>query len=911
MLEDLQYLQPQYAFLFFYLIVILGIALFGHWKKQRDLARFTSSEGKHRFFVRSRQRRRWVELICYCLVLIFATLAVMEPVGNFRYEGGGGKGFFQTKAHETVFLIDTSASMEADDERSKSTRFDFAKEVADHVVQDLPGETFSLYSMNTTIEEVVPPTMDQLFFRIMLRNLHTGWEGGRGTDFLTALNRVHQVIGSRPKELMKTVVIFTDGGDTLYESSSGSLRKSRLETILSAIPNVEETNIHLSSVGLGTEEGVQLEGITYLGKPIRSALQPELLQAISNQGQGRTFFAQGKSSIEVAEEISNWLERASSNAKWISKKQEMQTAKLLYSPYFFYPLSAAIFFLLCAMVIRWSLLPRWIDQALLGCALLMLWNPLSAEDLLQERNFQAKSAFEAHQYPRAANQFLALTDQVDERWQKTILQYNLATSYLFQEAWNQSLEIYLEGLRQDLLPASIYSSLKLNSALAKMGKAISFFQMDSLSISEKTQLAQEQIDDAEVLMNEAFRSYCELRPSDTITAACPSAPRYLQSMRLLDHLKGELDRFKSKRFLFSRPLDQQISLIIQSMQSLIDQTENWVSDEPPPIFYQLQLLTPLFDELDQQWISPIVKEAEAEFLIARSEAEKGSYDFKTTSKSLFKSIHLLQKAVDTLPTPPKEHEQYYRLEELFAKNLERPTIDSRDLDILYVTLKKVDEEKTLQKITELVGLAERSLSQNDPKTAKILVMIGRILLSQTLLQRKVEKPKQLLNQFLELQQDVWELTSMTEEAAEEEGSASVLKEPLENLQQEVGKQAKQFVSSVLVDQEKSFENSDHPPKAWRQVIPFYYEGFMSEQKAQKEFDSLNFSSLLAHQREAILNWRQALEGFDQSVVSASLESMQMEEMWQEQVQRLLDQLKEEQRLDEEKLDGEIRSERPW
>jgi Ca-activated chloride channel homolog len=166
---ELQFNFP--AALYLTLFSLLILALFWHLNRYRKTALESLANPK----VQNLERAKftfWVKTLFLCSVWILASLALMQPKGNGRYSETGQKNLsdvtIQRKAHEVIFFVDTSASMDVKDARSGETRLSFAKEIIDEVMSQLSGEDVSLYAFTSEVSKRVPPTMDYLFARIAL-----------------------------------------------------------------------------------------------------------------------------------------------------------------------------------------------------------------------------------------------------------------------------------------------------------------------------------------------------------------------------------------------------------------------------------------------------------------------------------------------------------------------------------------------------------------------------------------------------------------------------------------------------------------------------------------------------------------------------------------------------------------------
>ncbi len=278
-----------------------------------------------------------------------------QKLSDLREEEAGER---QRKAHAVVFLIDASASMEVSDARVGGSRFDQAKELVDEVISGLDGQSVAIYAFTSELTTVVPLTTDYLFARLMTRELRTNEGDVAGTDLLKALDGV-RIKHLDLTEIMKTVVVLSDGGDTQLEGLAGEERAKAIRAILSRIGDRPRPHLQLFTVGLGTPQGDVVPGVEYEGKPIRSSLDEPLLRLLAERGGGQYYFANAYSTFAIATELRRRIEAADEfvteiGGRLLKGKLEETVEKSIettYDEYHRYPLALAILCLCMALAL--------------------------------------------------------------------------------------------------------------------------------------------------------------------------------------------------------------------------------------------------------------------------------------------------------------------------------------------------------------------------------------------------------------------------------------------------------------------------------------------------------------------------------------------------------------------------------
>lgn len=372
--------HPEVGFLFI-IWILIGAYLF--WKRVKKTP-WKSIPSSNHFF---RDLFFWLAFGA----IIFAA---MGPKGNPHYSEAEialdkKRALREDKSLDLVIVLDVSSSMEVTDTPTREARLKTALNTLDDLIRDLDGGYFTLYLFTSTSEKSIPRTLDQIFFRLMLREVTFNQTGIEGTDLKVALDRLREdQIGPE-----KTVLLVTDGDDTEFYSLTGIDRANRLEEIKKAYPHP------MIVLGIGSKEGGEIPKITYKGRPVVSHLRENLLKELGNYLQQSNL-----SSRELYDVVSK--------AAAFNVKRESQGDKtILYDEYYQWPLGIALLLIVLAL---------FMPQTLLRISTLIFIFTLNAEE--PETLYDAglyEDAYKAYQQMEPKNE-----------WEKGVIPLNEALSLI-------------------------------------------------------------------------------------------------------------------------------------------------------------------------------------------------------------------------------------------------------------------------------------------------------------------------------------------------------------------------------------------------------------------------------------------------------------------------------------------------
>ena len=294
----------------------------------------------------------YTKMIGWTIVWLLLCLALMEPFGNLRYSSPSphplGAAQNRTAPHEMIFLIDTSASMGVMDGYNGQSRLETAKEIMEDLVKQLRGQTISVYAFTSELTPVVPPTLDYLFTRLAIKDLHIDQGDVGGTRLAPILSSLSDEIFPKGSSKRYTVLMFSDGGDTELATLTGREKEKEKEAILKALPNPEESHLRLLTIGLGGMKEEPIPHVSFEGKPVLSKLEPDILQLLASREKGRYYMANALSSLDLEEELLNQLNHMTGSDA-TTPQQEKTVAmfnkeELIMDLYYQIPLGLALLF---------------------------------------------------------------------------------------------------------------------------------------------------------------------------------------------------------------------------------------------------------------------------------------------------------------------------------------------------------------------------------------------------------------------------------------------------------------------------------------------------------------------------------------------------------------------------------------
>lgn len=307
MSQEIFFNFPQAGYLLFVLLpLVVAQSMLTFYRKKQQLS-YAHADTMTRLLIPRSSLYTWTKTVGWMLIWIFACVALMQPFGNIRYpvpttEAASDRSLMlpQYVPHEVIFLCDTSASMGVPDGSEGRTRLEEAKALMEDLMQQLNGQTVSLYAFTSELSAIVPPTVDYLFVRMAIRELNIDEGDVGGTRLAPVLKALQNDAFSYPSSKRYSVMMLTDGGDNPLESLTGEARDKEKEAILSAISNPPGLHLRLFTIGIGSLKPQVIPHVMDAGKPVESKLEETILKELAARNRGNYFRASDWTSWNLA-----------------------------------------------------------------------------------------------------------------------------------------------------------------------------------------------------------------------------------------------------------------------------------------------------------------------------------------------------------------------------------------------------------------------------------------------------------------------------------------------------------------------------------------------------------------------------------------------------------------------------------
>lgn len=354
-MRDLTFANPHFSLIlpFIFFILALQLALYRYRKTQIQL--FTSEKLLPALLIPRSTIQTGLKITGLAFIWFFAVMALMGPRGNLRYSPSANHEIIEKQAEtfEILFLIDTSASMNVPDGKNGQTRLNQAKEIMDDVVSQQKGMTIAIDAMTSELTHVVPPTQDYLFVRLMIQQLAINEGDVGGTRFEPVLEKVVDQLHSNPTTYGGVIFLFSDGGDNnVFETDTPSLKS--IQMILKTIEGLDLARFKLYTIGIGNSVSTEIPNVIHDGQPVKSKLEPLILQKLASKGQGSYFNASEWNNWQLAAQLVQLANQDRKDQKSMSVEQNLSTVserEKRYDLYFQIPLGFAILILFLGLFV--------------------------------------------------------------------------------------------------------------------------------------------------------------------------------------------------------------------------------------------------------------------------------------------------------------------------------------------------------------------------------------------------------------------------------------------------------------------------------------------------------------------------------------------------------------------------------
>lgn len=305
----MSFLHPEAFFLLALLALFVLVAAYNFKKKKSLLENFVSATAYKRLALRSGSEIDFFKTALVTLAMAFFIFALAGPQWGEQFENIDVKGI------EMIFLMDTSASMNAED--LKPNRLEVSKQLVTTIVDTLDTDYVGLVNFAGVAYVQCPLTNDYEAFKYMTEASFISFDEEQGTDFKEAIQLGIKTFQKSESDT-KLLIFITDGED--QEQSWQELKTE-----------MEKEKIMVFAFGVGVPEGAPIPiknkngEITgwkkdKSGNIIKTRLAEDTLIRIANTTGGKYFRLSDAASIDDFARVLKEYERSVINKKVKLKK---------------------------------------------------------------------------------------------------------------------------------------------------------------------------------------------------------------------------------------------------------------------------------------------------------------------------------------------------------------------------------------------------------------------------------------------------------------------------------------------------------------------------------------------------------------------------------------------------------------
>jgi Ca-activated chloride channel family protein len=227
---------PAVLFLLLLLVPFALLAAYNFRKKREILREFIAPEAEGATVVRGGREIDFFKTSLLLAAFVFLILALARPQWGERFESMDIRGL------EIVFLLDTSASMNAED--LQPSRLEVAKNLVAAIVDALRTDMVSQVNFAGTAYVQCPPTLDYEAFKMLALASSASPAQEQGTDIAKGMALGLRLFrGSRSSQ--KVMILVTDGED-------------QEQGWPEAVRDLQKQKITVFTVGVGAASGAPI-----------------------------------------------------------------------------------------------------------------------------------------------------------------------------------------------------------------------------------------------------------------------------------------------------------------------------------------------------------------------------------------------------------------------------------------------------------------------------------------------------------------------------------------------------------------------------------------------------------------------------------------------------------------------------
>lgn len=584
--KDLSFTHVEFSIFLLMIPIFLLLFLSIYSYRQKALNRFASNENLAKILNQRSKKIFVLKVFLFLFGWTFFILALMGPRGNGYYpnrmQNENYDQNLRLKPHDIVFMIDASTSMSVPLSNQTKTRFEFAKEIVDEIISNLQGPSVGLYAFTSVATKMSPVTLDHLFVRMMLREVKINEGGVTGTDFYTSLQSIYEKEFKKKSNKTKTLILLSDGGDTLLETLSGQEKEQLIQKVIDLFQESESIDLRIFTIGIGSKEGLLIPNITYQGNPVYTKLDETLLKPLALKSRGFYIDTTNLTTLQIAAEIKKGL---SLDPQYIETQTLSPKQEMIYELFYQFPL---ILGMIC--LIFYLFFPNQIHKTLLSLLIFLSMN----DQLISNEENSLKLALnyiEATQLEKAKEIFNTLLENEKDPFKKAIIQYNLGTLFLREGKTVEAIQTLQSISLRGSPPPFLTIRVKTHLAIAEYLEALRLLSSQSdLTNKEKAfYLLKSSLSH----LNIAIKKKCSLNESKT--NACEPEEKDLQLKQSIEMSLSPLEKTFKDSFsedftatLFEKKINEiekQIELLLSSKEKNPKDLLKLMVDEQHEILY--------------------------------------------------------------------------------------------------------------------------------------------------------------------------------------------------------------------------------------------------------------------------------------------------------------------------------------
>lgn len=232
----MSFAYPYALFLLLLLVPFTILVIHNYRKKRQILREFIAEEAQASTVVRGGREIDFFKAGMLLASFAFLVLALARPQWGERFESMDIRGL------EIVFLLDTSASMNAED--LQPSRLEVAKNLIVAVVDALRTDMVSQVNFAGTAYVQCPPTLDYEAFKLLASASAPSPEEEQGTDFAKGFTLATRLFRTS-RTSQKVAILITDGEDQEQDWPE-------------AVKELQKQQVTVFTVGVGAPGGAPI-----------------------------------------------------------------------------------------------------------------------------------------------------------------------------------------------------------------------------------------------------------------------------------------------------------------------------------------------------------------------------------------------------------------------------------------------------------------------------------------------------------------------------------------------------------------------------------------------------------------------------------------------------------------------------